>query len=716
MATNPAESSNDKLKRTLTLFDVYVLCTGAMFSSGFFLLPGLAAAQTGPSVILAYFVSGLMILPAMLSMAELTTAMPRAGGSYYFIDRAMGPLAGTIGGLGTWISLILKSAFALIGMGAYLAIFVELPIKPVAVALTIAFGAINIVGAKESSKLQRILVTILLAVLAYFVTQGLFDVFSVKGGRTVLAELDPFFTDGLGGFASTVGLVFVSYAGLTKVASVAEEVIDPDRSIPLGMTLSVLTATFVYCVGVFIMVVTLEPSQLHSDMTPVATAAEEFFGWIPFGGGIVLIVIAAIAAFASTGNAGIMSASRYPLAMARDRLLPSQFGALGRFSTPTVGIVATCLTMIATIVFLDIASVAKLASAFQLVVFGIINLCVIVMRESKLEYYHPGFRSPFYPWVQLIGILVPIWLIAKMGWIAIIMCGAVILIGFIWYAKYAVHRVSRHGAIYHVFERLGRKRDDAVDRELRGVMGEKGLSDEDPFESVVAHAEVIDIRSECSFNDVARQVAHVIDPKLDLTEDELVEALMNEARTGLLPMAEGIAAPTLQDPTINHFEMVLVRAHKGVRLSMERSHGDFVLEKPIYAFVFLLSPRAEMGTHLRILSHLANYTDEPDFLDNWLHAADADTLRDLLLRDERFLHFVVHPHGPSAELVGASLREIGLPHGVLVALVRREDETFVPDASTTFQLRDRITIIGNPEGMLDVRDRFDENAPPRLIE
>ena len=71
-----------------------------MFSSGFFLLPGLAAAQTGPSVILAYFVAGIMIIPAMLSKAELTSAMPKAGGSYYFIERAMGPLMGTIGGLG----------------------------------------------------------------------------------------------------------------------------------------------------------------------------------------------------------------------------------------------------------------------------------------------------------------------------------------------------------------------------------------------------------------------------------------------------------------------------------------------------------------------------------------------------------------------------------------------------------------------------------------
>ncbi|MEF8797774.1 MAG: amino acid permease, partial [Salinivenus sp.] len=128
-------ASGSSLKKDLTLYDVYAISTGAMFSSGFFLLPGIAAAETGPSVILAYLVAGILILPSMYSMAELSTAMPKAGGTYYFLDRALGPLAGTVGGLGTWLALVFKSAFALIGMGAYLAIYADVPIKPLAAAL-----------------------------------------------------------------------------------------------------------------------------------------------------------------------------------------------------------------------------------------------------------------------------------------------------------------------------------------------------------------------------------------------------------------------------------------------------------------------------------------------------------------------------------------------------------------------------------------------------
>lgn len=163
---------SQKLRKELGLADVYAISTGAMFSSGFFLLPGLAAAQAGPAVILAYLLAGFLIVPAMLSAAELSTAMPRAGGAYYFLDRSLGPMAGTVGGLGTWIALVFKSAFALIGVGAYLAVYVEVPTLEVALILTVAFVVLNIVGAKETTRLQRMLVWTLVGVLAGFVLLG----------------------------------------------------------------------------------------------------------------------------------------------------------------------------------------------------------------------------------------------------------------------------------------------------------------------------------------------------------------------------------------------------------------------------------------------------------------------------------------------------------------------------------------------------------------
>ncbi len=127
------------MHKELGLFDVFTISTGAMFSSGFFLLPGLASQYTGPSVFLAYLVSGLLILPAMFSIAEDGTALPRAGGAYYFFDRSLGPLTRMIGGLGTYFALMFKPAFAIIGIGAYAAIFWEVRVKTIAVMATLLF-------------------------------------------------------------------------------------------------------------------------------------------------------------------------------------------------------------------------------------------------------------------------------------------------------------------------------------------------------------------------------------------------------------------------------------------------------------------------------------------------------------------------------------------------------------------------------------------------
>ena len=281
--------------------------------------------------------------------------------------------------------------------------------------------------------------------------------------------------------------MFVSYAGLTKVASVAEEVQNPDRNIPLGMGLSLLTATSIYVIGVTIMVAILPAGELHADLTPVYTSGEVFFNWLPYSIGPVLIVVAAIAAFASTGNAGILSASRYPLAMARDRLLPDSFASIGRFNTPTRAILVTVLLMLVIIFALSEEGVAKLASAFQLLIFALLNFAVVVMRESRIPSYAPGYRSPLYPWMQVAGIAIPGFLIAEMGTLAIAFTGVVVLFGIGWYFYYA-RSVPREGAIFHLFARLGKQRYDGLDRELQTILEEKGVGHDTAFDRLVARA------------------------------------------------------------------------------------------------------------------------------------------------------------------------------------------------------------------------------------
>jgi len=699
-------TGDSKLRKNLTLFDVYAISTGAMFSSGFFLLPGIAFAQAGPSVVLAYLLAGIAVLPAMLSKSELVTAMPRAGGTYYFLDRALGPLVGTVGGLGAWLALVLKSAFALVGLGAYLGLFFEVPIKPVAIVLALVFLGLNVFGAKETSSLQRLLVTALVAILVLFVIEGLLSL--GDAGVNVREErFTPFMPEGTLGLLSTVGLVFVSYAGLTKVASIAEEVQDPDRNLPLGMVLSLITATLIYVLGVFVIVAVLEPDSLVSDLTPVASAANVVMHWLPGRTELWLIVIAAFAAFASTANAGIMSASRFLLAMGRDHLIPERYARIGRFRTPTSAVVVTAAVTIASVLLLDVQALAKLASAFMLLLFALINLAVIVMRESEIEAYDPGFRSPLYPWMQIAGFLIPVWLILEMGWLALVFTAAVIGVSTLWYFLYAHHRLVREGAIYHVFARLGRQKFEGLDRELREILREKGSRDADPFDELVAHAVVEDIAAPITFRELTARASTRLGGVLGVKPDELEERFVAGTKIGMTPVSRGTALPHVRLEGLDRAQLLMARCAPGVEMAGS-GVSDQVLEaaSPIQVVIFLVSPEGNPGEHLRTLARIASRVDDDRFLDEWLAARDEQDLKEALVHEERLFSLTIRDSGPTAPLIGMVLGQAPLHDGTLVALVSRRAGVVVPTGSTVLEEGDRLTILGGPAALERIRDRY----------
>ncbi len=428
----PAKS----LARELGLFAVFTVSLGAMIGSGIFVLPGLAAEVAGPSVIAAYFIAGVVVLPAAFSQSEMATAMPHAGGSYLYVDRAMGPLMGTIAGFGTWFALVFKAAFALVGLGAYLHFFVaDIPIRPVALVIASALILLNIAGIKESGRVQALLVTFVLGMLAFFVVDGITLVDSTR--------YRPFLPAGTLGMLGAAGLVFVAYAGVTNVASVAEEVRRPRRNLPLGILISISVMMFLYPAIVLVMVGTTPAAELTTSLTPMATSAEAFMGNI----GPKLIGATAVVALISMANAGLLASSRYPFAMARNRLAPRVLAEIGtRSGTPSVSIAVTGAGLLLLIAFVPLLELAKLASAFQLLVLSLVNLAVIAFRESQVSWYRPRFRTPFYPWMQLAGIGAAVLLLTQMGWVPIVGASGIIAGGILWYRVFGRSRASRESA------------------------------------------------------------------------------------------------------------------------------------------------------------------------------------------------------------------------------------------------------------------------------
>ena len=686
------------LKKELTLLNVYAIATGATIASGFFLLPGIAAAEAGPAVVLSYLIAALPVLPAVFSNAELATAMPRAGGVYYFLDRSMGPLFGTIGGFGTWLALILKTAFALIGMGAYLnLIFPDISMVPLAVLLAVAFGYLNLFGAKKTGSLQVVLALTLLFILSGFSTTGLFQIQP--------QHFEGFFDKGFDAILSTAGLVYVSYVGISKVASVSEEVKNPDKNIPLGMILAAITAVIIYALGTTVMVGVLPPEQLHHDLTPVASAAKLLAG--KWGTGIV--IVAALIAFSSVANTGILSASRYPLAMSRDHLLPRVFRVLNKHRTPKVSIYVTVAVIIFCLTIFNPTKIAKLASAFQLLLFALSCLAVIIMRESRIESYDPGFRSPWYPWMQIIGIIAPLWLMAEMGWYPMTFTIGLILLGTAWYFCYARKRVSRDGAIYHIFAHLGERRFEGLDRELRGILKEKGARDEDLFDAVVARAGLIDLPNRITFDEVVAKATDYLSTRLQASAEKMKESFMQGTRVGATPVAHGVALPHIRLRELTHPEIVIVRTQKGVKVDCEQTSEEVsAAPDPVYAFFFLVSPEDNPGQHLRILAQIAGQVDDERFISHWLAAKNEQEIKELLLRDEHFLSLYLRENSKSEALINQAIRELNMPNGSLIALIHRNGEIIFPRGGTTLQKGDRLTIIGELLGIQKLREKYGE--------
>lgn len=685
-----------QLKKELSLFKVYALATGATLSSGFFLLPGLAAAQAGPAVILCYIIAAIHLVPAVFSMAELSTAMPRAGGIYYFLDRSLGPLFGTIGGIGTWLALILKTAFALIGMGAYLGLFFpEIPILPLAIGLAIFFGWLNLFGAKKSGSFQVILVVGLLIILGGFMGHGLLE---LNAGH-----FRNFFAKGFGSIYATSGLVYVSYVGITKIASVSEEVKDPERNLPLGMFLALISAILVFVVGTTVMVGLLPPQEFHTDLTPVSTAASALMG----KKGSVLVTIAAVLAFFSVSNAGIMSASRYPLAMSRDHLFPPFFRVLNKHRTPKIAIYTTVAFVILTLVVFNPTKIAKLASAFQLLLFSFSCLAVIIMRESGIESYDPGYRSPLYPWMQIFGLVAPIFLIVQMGVSPTLFILGLIVAGSAWYFGYAHARVVRDGAVFHLFARLGERKYEGLDRELRGIMKEKGLRAKDPFDFVIAQAGTIDIKEPVTFEVVVEKAATTFAESLEVDVHILVESFLQGTRVGATPVSHGIALPHTRLPDLAQPEIVIVRTKHGVNIDI---HDEFLggqsHAEPVHAFFFLISPEDDPGQHLRLLAQIAGQVDDENFMKLWLKAKNEQQLKELLLRDDYSVSLKIQPDGKTAELAGKRIRDLHFPDGTLIALIHREGKVLIPRGSTVLNQNDQLIIIGEPFGIQDIRQTY----------
>ena len=202
--------------------------------------------------------------------------------------------------------------------------------------------------------------------------------------------------------------------------------------------------TPLYATIVLLMLTTVDRAGVDNSLTPVHSMAEVLMGDVAAK---VAVVFGVLVMFAMA-NAGLLTASRFPFAMGKDGLLPHSFAELGRTgSTPVRCILLTSGAMTCAVLFIDVEGIIKLASAFQIISFGANNLSVLLLRESKPQWYRPAYKSPFFPAIQIFGVVAAIGLLVALGLVALAAAIAVLVLGGGIWLFYGKNHVKLQGVL-----------------------------------------------------------------------------------------------------------------------------------------------------------------------------------------------------------------------------------------------------------------------------
>ncbi|MCD4831585.1 MAG: amino acid permease [Anaerohalosphaeraceae bacterium] len=610
------------LKKQLGLVNVFSIAAGAMISSGLFVLPGLAFAKAGPSIIIAYLLAGLLMVPSMLSAAELATAMPKSGGSYFFIERSMGPMLGTVAGFANWLSITLKATFAMIGIGAMAAVvFGQGQVWIIKVAAAIAcvlFLLLNLVSVKGSGKFQTVMVMALITALVFYICRG---ITAVEHNNYV-----PFMPARWQGVFAVAGMVFVSFGGLTKVIDVSEEVKNGGRNILLGMFSAFIVVNILYLLVVFITVGLIEPGVLSDSLRPIAIGA----GAVAGKAGVIIISIAALLAFATTANAGLLSASRTPMAMSRDGLVPKFLSATNRrFSTPHYSLLLTAGVMLFVIFTLSIENLVKTASTIMILMFILMNVSVVIMRNSGIQGYRPTFKTPFTPWLQIGTVCIYVFLIFEMGYVPLAMTGGFAILAMVWYLVYVQRRIDRESAIVFLVKRIVSKhiQRSGIEDELKQIALERDEVNPDRFDGLIKDCQILDIDERITAKQLFTMASESLSKRIGINKEKLYELFLQREKESETVIRPGLAIPHIVVDGENMFEILMVRCKAGVIFSE--------LGEPVKTAFMLIGSSDERNYHLRALMSIAHIVSEEDFEKRWFGAMNIEQLRDIVLLSGR---------------------------------------------------------------------------------
>jgi APA family basic amino acid/polyamine antiporter len=450
-----------EFSRNLTLLQITMMGVGMMIGAGVFLGVGNAVKVAGPGgVILTFALNAVIALFTAMSYAELSSAIPRAGGAYNFARIAFGRGTSFLAGWMEWFaSSVAGSLYAvtfalytvhyltqlgIIQASGFQLILVE---KGTAVFIASFFIYINYRGASETGTMGTVFTLGQTVSLAFIALVG---IATTIADPVRLANFQPFLPNGWDKLLITMGFTYVAFEGFEVIAQAGDEAIEPRRNLPKAMIYSIVIVVFTYVGVAFAAIVGVkdigQPSWIWIGSHGGKGFGEAISQLMPSYGSI-LVTITVIFASTSALNATIYSATRASYALGRDRMLPKAFSWLHlKRRTPYMALLFTGGIVISVATFLPTIDVASSASMMFLFLFFLVNFCVIRVRRQMVDEMTYGFVMPLFPIPPIAAILIQatlaVWLI-HMSPIAWVVGPTWVLSGIAIYRFYSKQRAIR---------------------------------------------------------------------------------------------------------------------------------------------------------------------------------------------------------------------------------------------------------------------------------
>jgi basic amino acid/polyamine antiporter, APA family len=411
-----SESNSHSLERSLGLIPLIALGVGAIIGAGIFVITGqVAANHTGPAIVISFILAALGCIFVGLCYAEFASLIPVAGSAYTYAYVTLGELFAWMIGWDLILEYLFSASTVAVGWSGYLVSFLKdfgitwTPIlstpgcnMPAMVLVALMTGLL-VVGVSQSIKFNNIIVAVKVAAILLFIAFGITCINQQNWLPLIPENRGEFGVFGWSGILRGSGMVFFAYIGFDALVSLAQETNKPQRDIPIAMLTALLISTILYICVALVLTGIVSYTQLNVP-DPIAVGVNAMgrgFTWLR-----PVVKIAAIAGLSSVVLVSLMAQSRIVYKMAKDGLLPDALAKVHpQFKTPYVATIILGIFSMISAGLVPIEVLGELVSIGTLLAFFVVSIAILVLRHTQPDLHRP-FRTPFVPWVPLLGALI----------------------------------------------------------------------------------------------------------------------------------------------------------------------------------------------------------------------------------------------------------------------------------------------------------------------